>query len=65
MSIKGSGVSSFLLESAVEKMADALVKGQVTMGDWSPSEGAEIQVRACERLFLCLCMLKPTGGDAS
>ncbi|RDX50062.1 hypothetical protein OH76DRAFT_1349734 [Lentinus brumalis] len=40
----GSSVSSFLLESAVEKMADAFVKGQVTMGDWSPSEGAEIQL---------------------
>ncbi|KAI0695951.1 hypothetical protein C8T65DRAFT_664414 [Cerioporus squamosus] len=40
----GSGVSSFLLESAVEKMADAFVKGQVTIGDWSPSRGADIEL---------------------
>ena len=58
---KGSGVSSFLLESAVEKLADAFVKGQLTIGDWSSAKGAEIQVRAFYRDCLCMCMLKPTG----
>ncbi|RPD78329.1 hypothetical protein L226DRAFT_558303 [Lentinus tigrinus ALCF2SS1-7] len=40
----GSSVSSFLLESAVEKMADTFVQGQVTIGDWSPSKGANIEL---------------------
>ena len=58
---KGSGVSSFLLESAVEKLADAFVKGQLTIGDWSSAKGAEIQVCASQCDRLCMCMLKPTG----
>ena len=54
-------MSSFLLESAVEKLADAFVKGQLTIGDWSSAKGAEIQVRAFYRDCLCMCLLKPTG----
>ncbi|PIL34127.1 hypothetical protein GSI_03838 [Ganoderma sinense ZZ0214-1] len=40
----GQKVSSILLESFVEKMANAFVQGNVTVGDWSPTRGAEIQL---------------------
>ncbi|KAM5531846.1 hypothetical protein V8D89_014476 [Ganoderma adspersum] len=40
----GQKVSSILLESFVEKMANAFVQGNVTVGDWSPARGADIEL---------------------
>nr|VWO97067.1 Squalene epoxidase [Ganoderma boninense] len=42
--IQGQKVSSILLESFVEKMANAFVQGNVTVGEWSPARGAEIEL---------------------
>ncbi|KAI0737510.1 hypothetical protein C8Q80DRAFT_1114915 [Daedaleopsis nitida] len=40
----GSKVSSFLLESFVEKMADTFIKGEISIGDWSYAKGADIEL---------------------
>ncbi|KAI0779757.1 hypothetical protein C8Q74DRAFT_1198658 [Fomes fomentarius] len=40
----GPKVSSFLLESFVEKLADTFIKGELSIGDWSSMKGAQIQL---------------------
>ena len=47
--MQGSKVSSFLLDSFVEKMADTFIKGEISIGDWSSAKGAQIDV--CCRPF--------------
>lgn len=52
--MQGSKVSSFLLDSFVEKMADTFIKGEVSIGDWSSAKGAQIDV-CCRTLPIMLC----------
>ncbi|EJF57623.1 hypothetical protein DICSQDRAFT_91904 [Dichomitus squalens LYAD-421 SS1] len=40
----GRQTSSILLESFVENLANAFVQGNITVGDWSPATGADIEL---------------------
>jgi hypothetical protein len=49
---QGSKASEAILEGFADKLADIIVKGLASIGDWSSESGAKINVNLAERLLV-------------
>lgn len=50
---QGSKASGTIIEGLSDKLSDSIIKGQTSIGDWSPEKGAKIQV---EFIITCIAI---------